>query len=189
MSLPLNYILAASLILILGAGLAFLPDKENRKEVPPVDLLEELHNEKRFISVDQLTELMINQDPALVLVDVRGAEDFAAFSLPGAINIPFTELLQADYDDYFDREELALVFYSNDHILAERAWMIKKRQNIHHIRILKGGLNQWTKAVLLAEPPAETASAKDFERYAFLRGARKYFVGASGPLTGARTEE
>ena len=184
-----NYIIAASLILLLGLGLVFLPDKDNHREVQPLELLQEMQNDKRFISVDQLTEMMIEQDPALVLVDVRDTASYAKFSLPGAINIPFTEIMSPDYDDYFKRKELEIVLYSNDHILSERAWMIKKRQDIHHIRILKGGLNQWTKDILLAEPPPDTAPAEAFDRYTFLLGARKDFVGASGAFAPEAAEE
>jgi 3-mercaptopyruvate sulfurtransferase SseA len=184
-----NQIIAASLVLLLGLGLIFLPDKDNHREVQPLDLLEEMQNDKRFITVDQLTEKMIQQDPTLLLVDVRDTASFARFSLPGAINIPFDQLMNPDYDDYFNRKELDIVLYSNDHILAERAWMIKKRQNIHHVRILKGGLNQWTKDILLAEPPPETAPAEAFARYSFLLGARKQFVGASGPFEPAADAE
>ncbi|MCB0637492.1 MAG: hypothetical protein KDC54_12775, partial [Lewinella sp.] len=78
-----NYIIAASLILLLGLGLVFLPDKDNHREVQPLELLQEMQNDKRFISVDQLTEMMIEQDPALVLVDVRDTASYAKFSLPG----------------------------------------------------------------------------------------------------------
>lgn len=186
---PTNYLIAAALILLLGLGLVFLPDKTNRREVPPEELLEEMQNDKRFISVDQLTRKMVRQDPALVLVDVREGNAFARFSLPGAVNIPFADLLTPDYDSYFTRGELEIVFYSNDHLLAERAWMIKKRQGVHHIRILKGGLNQWTQDVLLAEPPPTTAPSEAFDRYAFLLGARKYFVGASAPFVAATTAD
>lgn len=177
-----NYIIAAAVILALGLGLIFLPEKTNRKQVQPAELLQEFQNEKRYVSVDQLTEMMINEDPSLILVDVRDTDSYEAFSLPGAINIPLAQILDEEWDDYFDREELEIVFYSNDHLLAEQAWMLKKRQEVHNTRILKGGLNQWTRDILLAEEPAATAPSEAFERYSFLLGARKYFVGASRPI-------
>ncbi len=175
-----NYIISAAIILLLAAGLIFLPEKNNKKELAPEELLQELQNDKRFVSVDQLAVLMIEEDPTLVLVDVRDPGSFVEYSLPGAINIPVENMLEEDYQQYFDRAELQIVFYSNSHILAEQAWMIKKRQEVNNIRILKGGLNQWTKDILLAEAPPETAPKEAFDRYNFLMGARKYFVGASG---------
>jgi rhodanese-related sulfurtransferase len=175
-----NYIISAAIILLLAAGLIFLPEKSNRKELAPDELLQELQNDKRFVSVDQLVEMMIDEDPTLVLVDVRDPGSFVEFSLPGAINIPVENMLDEEYEQYFDREELQIVFYDNHHVKAEQAWMIKKRQEINNVRILKGGLNQWTEDVLLAEAPPETAPTEAFDRYSFLLGARKFFVGASG---------
>ncbi|HKK74196.1 MAG TPA: rhodanese-like domain-containing protein [Saprospiraceae bacterium] len=175
----MNYIIAAAAILLFSLGLIFLPEKINKKELEPENLLLDLQSEKRFISVDQMTERIINGDPTLVLVDVRDSMAFGAFSLPNAINIPLEEVLAEKYNNYFDREELDVVFFSNDDFLAEKAWLIKKRQKPNPLYILKGGLNQWTSDILLAEAPKGSLSEQEMEVYAFRAAAKKYFVGAS----------
>lgn len=183
-----NYLISAAILILLVLGLVFFPEKENQRELSPDQLLQEIQNDKRFISVDQLAEMLINQDPALLLVDVRDPASFSKFALPGALNIPFKKMLNEEFQSYFDNKAAEIVFYSNDHSLAEQAWIIKKREKVDNIRILKGGLNQWTKDIFLAEAPPETASAEAFERYSFLIGARKYFVGVSGELDPALTQ-
>lgn len=175
----LNYIIAAGAILLFSLGLIFLPEKVNKKELEPEYLLLELQSEKRFISVDRLTERIIIGDPSLILVDVRDSTAFNAFTLPNAINIPLEEVLDTRYDTYFERAELDVVFFSNDDFLAEKAWMLKKRQDPNPLYILKGGLNQWTSDILLAEAPKGSPSEAEEELYTFRNAAKKYFVGAS----------
>lgn len=178
----LNYIVAASAILIFGVGLIFLPEKVNKKELDPQEMLLELQNARRLVDVEDITDRMVNEDPSLILVDVRDSLAFEDFTLPGAINIPLENILDTENDDYFGREELDIVLFSNDHFLAEKAWVLQKRQNENPLFILEGGLNQWTKEILLAEAPPENASNEVLEAYAFRAGARKFFVGASKPI-------
>lgn len=178
----LNYIIAAGAILLFSLGLLFLPEKVNKKELEPENLLLELQSEKRFISVDQLTERMVNGDPSLILIDVRDSVAYQNFTLPNAINIPIEKVLDPEYEGYFGREELDVVFFSNGDFLAEKAWVLKKRQDENPLYILKGGLNQWTSDILLAEEPTGVLSDEEEELYAFRRAARKYFVGASVPI-------
>ena len=175
----LNYIIAAGAILLFSLGLIFLPEKVNKKELEPNHLLLELQSEKRFISVDRLTERIINGDPTLILVDVRDSTAFKEFTLPNAIHIPLEKILDDQYDTYFERAELELVLFSNDDFLAEKAWMLKKRQNPNPLYILKGGLNQWTTDILLSEKPDKDLTGEEAALYAFRAAAKKYFVGAS----------
>ena len=155
------------------------PKQSDSPELPMDQLLLELQSEKRFMTTDQLAERMINQDPSLVLVDVRDADAFAGYSLPGAINIPLGEILAPEYDEYFTKGERNVVFFGKDNFLAEQAWMIKKRQHQQRIFILNGGLEQWEKDILSPEAPPETASSDEFERYAFRKAALQYFSGES----------
>jgi rhodanese-related sulfurtransferase len=178
----LNYIIAAGAILLFSLGLIFLPEKVNKKELEPDQLLLELQSERRFISVDQITDRLINDDPSLILVDVRDSLEYANFSLPKAMNMPLEEVLDPKYDNYFGREELDIIFFSNDDYLAEKAWILKKRQDPNPMYILKGGLNQWTADILLSEEPTGAISEEEREKYAFRYAARKYFVGTSTPI-------
>lgn len=170
-------------LLAVAAVIAYffywMPEQKKVEELPVDQLLLELQNEKRFISTDQLAERMIGQDPGLLLVDVREADAFGTYSLPEAINIPLGEMLDPSYGHYFKEEDFDVVFFGDDNFLAEQAWMIKRRQNFSRLFILNGGLDQWEKDILSPEEPPETASAEEFERYAFRQAALQYFNGES----------
>lgn len=157
----------------------WLPEQKKVQELPVDQLLLELQNEKRFISTDQLAERMIGQDPGLLLIDVREAKAFDKNTLPGAMNIPLGEMLDPSYEHYFKEGDFDVVFFGNSNLLAEQAWMIKRRQNYSRIFILNGGLDQWEKDILSPEKPPETASSEAFERYAFRLAALQYFNGES----------
>jgi hypothetical protein len=122
--------------------------------------------------------MIIEGDPTLELVDVRNEYDYFEYSLPKALSIPLDSIMVDPYQDYLGIENMYVVFYSNDDILADQAWVIAKRMGYGSIYVMKGGLNCWIRTIIQPEAPAETASKEEFELYDFRRGASMYFTGA-----------
>ena len=184
------YYTLAVFLLLLGVGLLFLPDREHPDEVSPRDLLGELRNPSRFISTDRVAEMIIDNDPTLVLVDVRDMYDYLDFSLPGAHSIPLEEILLYDWVDSLSYEQSKIVLFSNGDIKADQAWMLLKRNSYSNLHVLKGGLNEWFETIIQPERPPETASDEEIDRYQFRRGASIYFTGGTAPIeaeTGGET--
>ncbi len=187
--MKLPYILLIGLALILGVGLAFLPEKDNQTEMDPSKLLLELEDQTRFVSTDEVAEWIINQDPTLLLIDVRDKAAYNKFSLDVAMHIPLGNILAEDNKQYFDRDELKIVFYGNDDILAEQAWMLLRREKYNNIYILKGGLNQWVETIMKPERPPDSAPQEAFDLYSFRQGAALFFSGGSVALEPVAYEE
>ncbi|MCK4569818.1 MAG: rhodanese-like domain-containing protein [Bacteroidales bacterium] len=175
------YILAVFLLL-LGTGLVLLPDREHSDEASPGELLSNLRNPSRFISTDKVAEMIISQDPALLLVDVRDMYDFLDYSLPGAHSIPLEEIMMYNWVDSLSYKQSQIVLFSNSDILADQAWVLLKRKKYENIHIMKGGLNHWFETIIQPEPPAETAADDEIDRYQFRKGASIYFTGGAVPL-------
>jgi rhodanese-related sulfurtransferase len=175
----IRYVFFAVLLLILGGGLFFLPEKQNQYEKQPQQLLSELYDQTRYVSTDEVAERIINQDPALFLVDVRMADYYEEYSLPGAMNIPFEDILNPDWEEYLNQEYVDIVFYSNSDVYAEQAWMLANRKGFENLYIMKGGLNCWFETIIKPAKPLVTASNTEFDLYEFRKGARQYFSGAS----------
>ncbi len=173
----IRYVLLAALVLILGLILVILPEKERVKEIKPELLLAELQTKTHYISTDEIAERLINQDPAVFLIDVRMADSYFEYSLPGAENIPLEEILFPDWEDYLAQDGKDIIFFSNDDILAEQAWMFARQKGYKNLYVMKGGLNEWFSTIIQPTPPAETASNKEFELYAFRKGAKIFFTG------------
>jgi 3-mercaptopyruvate sulfurtransferase SseA len=178
----INYLIAGGILFLLALGLAFLPEKNNREELSPEFLLQDVNREVRFLSPDEVADRLINQDPALVLIDLRSEEEYNAFSLPAALNFPLEKVFEPETQELLDRDELDFVFYSNDHIKAEQAWLLNRRKLHKNIYILEGGLNQWIQDIIRPEEPDELAPAEVHAQYQLRLAARNYFLGGSRPI-------
>lgn len=176
------YYTLAVFLLILGIGLVVLPDRDFHDEASPRDILSDLRNPSRFISTDKVAEMIIDKDPTLLLVDVRDMYDYFDFSLPEAHSIPLEEILMYDWIDSLAYDQSKIVLFSNSDVLADKAWMILKRENHDNIHVMKGGLNCWFKTIIQPSRPAETAPNEEMDLYEFRRGASIYFTGGAAPI-------
>lgn len=173
-----NYIILAVLFIILAGGYFLLPERDNTRQIHPEDLMLNIVQTSRFVTPDQVAEMIIEGDPTLELVDIRSTDEYLEFSLPGAISIPIDSIMVEGYQDYLGIEDMNVVFFSNDDIKADQAWVIAKRLGYNSLYVLKGGLNCWMNTIIQPKAPAETASKADLELYDFRRGASMYFTGA-----------
>jgi sulfur-carrier protein adenylyltransferase/sulfurtransferase len=172
-----KYLIPVILMVGLGLVLALLPDKKSYDEMLPEELLRQVTNPSRFISADDVADRIIRKDPSMILVDVRNNSDYAAYSLPGAMNIPLSDLLKPEQFDLLSQEGIEFIFFSNSDIIADQAWILGKRKGLSNIFVLKGGLNEWFSTFFLMQPLPETASATEIEIYQFRNGVRQYFTG------------
>ena len=173
-----NYIILAVLFLILAGGLLILPERENYQQIKPEELMRDIVQTSRYVTTDQVAEMLIEGDPTIMLVDVRDEYDYCEYSLPKALNIPLDSIMVPEYQDYLGIDDLNVVFFSNDDIRSDQAWVIAKRMGYGSIYVLKGGLNCWINTIIQPKVPEETASKADFELYDLRRGASMYFTGA-----------
>ncbi len=174
-----RYYLLAGIMIILGMVLALLPEKNYYKQIKPVELLAEINDPARYVTTDQVAQKIIDQDPSIVLVDVRSEKENQEFSLPGALNIPMAELLNTEYTDMLDPATQDIIFFSNSDIYAEQAWIVAARYGFTNIYIMKGGLNCWVETIMKPVPPPSTASNCEIDLYEFRRGACTYFGGGN----------
>jgi len=172
-----TYILIIAIAVILGITVALMPARNNRVELKPSEMLLSVMDESRFISVDDVTKLMINGDPSIVLIDVRSPEEFAKYSLPNAINIPLDSILSENYESVLNQKVTKNIFFSNGTIYANQAWMLTKRLNFSNNYIMEGGLNAWFETILMAKEPEQTQSQAEMDLYSFRIAAKQYFTG------------
>ncbi|KAA3628058.1 MAG: rhodanese-like domain-containing protein [Bacteroidetes bacterium] len=174
-----RYLFLMALAIILSGGLIFLPEASNTKELSADQLLLELDDNTRFMTVDDVADLIINQDPALLLVDLRSPEEYEQFSMEGAVNIPFEDILNEENDQYLKRVELQKVFYANNDEISEQAWVLLRRVEYQNIFVMKGGLTEWVEMIMKPVKPLEQYSQTDQELYNRRMAARRYFAGGS----------
>ena len=173
-----NYLILTALMLLLAVGTFLLSKGNEHKQIEPDKLLWEIIQPTRYVSTDQVAKRIIQKDPSLELIDVRSAEEYNKFSLPNAINIPLDSLVNANNLDYFGIKGLNAIFFSNDDIYADQAWVITKRLGFGSTYVMKGGLNKWIETIIQPKEPAEEASSEAIKTYEFRKGAQLYFTGA-----------
>jgi rhodanese-related sulfurtransferase len=172
----------APAMLILALGLVLLPARKNIKELPPRQLLSEINDQTRFLSTDEVAKVIIDKDPFYLLVDVRNARDYMAFSLENAVNIPLSEVLQPKNIDEFGRGNRRIVLFCNGDILSEQAWLILRRNGMKNVFVMKGGLNEWFNTIINPVEPLPTASKSDFDQYRTRLAAAQFFTGSGQAL-------
>lgn len=159
---------------ILGLGLIIAAVPKNTTQpykLSASELLEQAYSRVQYIHPDVVADMLVQKDPSILLIDVRDQDEFEKFSLPGAINIPLTNLLADEWRPYIDQDIRTNVFYSNGSLKANEAWMITRQLGYKNNYVLEGGLNYWAETILNPEKPASTSPNEEFARYDFRMGA------------------
>jgi rhodanese-related sulfurtransferase len=168
-----------SIVLVsMGLVAAILPQTKNSSmELDAKQLLNELQLKNHIISVDEMADALINNDPAYQLIDLRSPEEYKQYSLPGSINIPFDSLFSEKWLPYVDQIARKNVFYSNGTTLSSEAWMLTKQKGFQNNYILMGGLNNWYATILNPQAPTSMDDEDAFKAYQARLGAKQFFTG------------
>lgn len=174
-----KYTILAILMVVLAFGLVILPEKKEQKEIEPGELLSAFAEKSRYLSVDLVTQRIIENDPTLLLIDLRPAEQFKIFALPGAVNIPSDSLLSKSNLELLSQPAKDKVLYTNSDLISEEAWLILTRNSVSQMYIMKGGLNEWFNTIIKEKPVNSAASSTDLDLLSFRNAARQFFIGTS----------
>lgn len=178
-----KYTILSILLVVLALGLVILPKKGDNKEIDPRNLLSAIAEKSRYLTVDQVTHRIIENDPTLLLIDLRDAGQFKKFALQGAINVHPDSLLSKSSIELFSQEGKDKVLYANADLIAEKAWLICSRYSLARMYIMKGGLNEWFNTIIKEQNASITASSSELDLISFRNAARLYFTG-QGNKTG-----
>lgn len=171
----------------IGMGLIIAAVPENTThpyKLTSDQLLEEVRGRQQFFSPDELADKLVNKDPTIQLIDVRDPDEFDKYSLPGAINIPLSDLLNTQWTDILNQDIKMNIFYSNGTVQANEAWMITRQLGYENNYILEGGLNYWVETIMNPLKPASTSPDEDIAKYDF-RQAAGSALGGGGALAPA----
>jgi len=174
-------------VLLLGGFIAiFLPDtKAFEHVIDEKELLYEINTEGRYTSTDEVAQAIIENDPSFLLIDVRTPEEYAAYTLDGAMNIPVDKVMDKEYIDYFNQDVYTTVLFSNGTSLADQTWLRLRSYDYKGNKVLKGGLNEWYSTILNPQMPEDKdLTTEEEEKYLFRKGASIYFTGAQVIGTG-----
>ncbi len=173
--LSFRYVILAVILIVLAGGLVLLPKYEKHEGISPENLLANAISPERYISTDELADRIINQDPSLLLVDVRDENNFNKYTLPNAVNIPLNKVLDEDSQPYLNQKAYDVVLFSNDNFKSDQAWILCSRLGYENLHVLKGGINEWFNTIINPKEPTENMASNEFELYTFRKAASMYF--------------
>lgn len=185
-----RYIFLAFILIALSTVLALLPERHNCKNdqraalhlkskscngITAEELLLNSLSTYRYMDVDELAAVVIGEDPSYILVDIRDEKQYAEYSLPGAVNIPYESILDSKNASLFKSNVYKKVLISNGTLLSDQAWILLRRNDYKEIKVLDGGLNSFFETLMNPPLPKETDSNDEFEKYSFRKAAGVYF--------------
>ncbi len=91
----------------------------------------------------EFLNMMIEEDGAFVLVDLREPEVAAKDHIPGAVNYPMSELHELYNDLPSDKKKTRIIYYSDNDEDAVRAHRTIRINGYNRGYILNGGIQAW----------------------------------------------
>lgn len=172
-----------AMMLGLALLLFVLPQRPKAawNEVSADKLLEKMADPGRYVNTDELAwKLLHPQSNDLFIVDVRKAEDFAQFSLPGSVNIPLADIITPVSLNTLRTASGQPVFVSYSTTDAEAAWLSASRAGVENLKLLKGGLNGFVKDIFVNQYVAKSYEESEQFRQRFRADARQMFTTGAG---------
>lgn len=151
-------------VLLVGLGvlLAFMPNPSSKIfKLKPDELLAKSASDENYFSVDEVARFVNNEDSTILLIDLRSPEEFRICNIPGSVNIQFEDLLNPNWTVYFNQENVRSVFYGNGDQYANIAWTIATGLDYENCFVMKGGLNEWYKTVMLTKFEGEKITPRE----------------------------
>jgi len=167
-----------SVILIsMGLILALLPLSSNRSfNAKPHKVLEEALDRSTYLTADQVARLIVSEDKTIQLIDLRSAEEFSSFNIPGSLNIPYNEFLDNDPEKILNNKEIKYIFYSNGDLFSNYALIIARGLKYSNTYVMKGGLNEWFSTVMNSSFSGDKITARENALFETRMRARKMFT-------------
>lgn len=165
-------VIISIVFLSLGVIIAAIPNNKTLQfKVSAEKMINELQGRSQFVSPDEIADMIISEDPSLQLIDLRTAEEYQQYHLPGSYNIPFSDLLNEEYRFIIDQDIKLNIFYSNGSVNASEAWMITRQLGYRNNYVMEGGLNYWAETIMNPERPDASSPNEEIARYNFRMGA------------------
>lgn len=149
-------------LVVLGLIMAFLPLRATRSLSgnPELVLSASLNDESAY-TVDQVARFLVSEDSTIQLIDIRPADEFRKFSIPGAINVPYSEMLDNSPETFLLRGDMKNIFYSDGDLQAGYAVVLASGLGYGNVALMKGGMNEWINTVLNSTFSGGAISARE----------------------------
>lgn len=149
-------------LILLGIVLLFLPLGNTLSlTVSQETLADRAFSRETELTADQVARMLVAEDSTLRIIDVRPAGEYNALSIPGAINIPYDEMLTARPATFLGTGSTRNIFYSNDDLVSSYALVLALGMGYDNCYTMTGGMNEWIRTVMNTRFTGETITARE----------------------------
>jgi len=162
-----KYAIAMALPIAIIALLTVAPDKEQYIAYKIAQAKEQKKCVFKEITADKLASEITSNYYKLNIIDVRSPEEFKKNHLPLAINIPFGDIQNREWESYFTQKQKSNVFYGDNDTIVKMSCLKAKFIGSSENFILKETTSQFNAMFFALTPPAEGAPKHEQEIYHF----------------------
>jgi rhodanese-related sulfurtransferase len=159
--------------LALGAlaMIAGEPMRDAHGRVDVTALARAVEREEDHVTAVELARLIRDRTPGLRVIDLRSAEEFAEYQIPGAERMSLSEVTRQTFD-----RDATIVLYSEGGTHAAQGWFLLRARGLERVYFLRGGVFEWVDEIMEARiaPTATPAEQAAFREVAALS---RYFGG------------
>ncbi len=161
------YAIGAAMLAVALAVVAFLPSKEEIIYSRIAEAQRQKSCVFKEISADKLANEIVYNYYAINLIDVRSPEAFEAYHLPMAINVPFDQILERQYEGLFKQRLRTNIFYADNDTLVRMACLKAKFVGKSENLILKESSSEFRAMFFDVDPPGSGALKNELDIYNF----------------------
>jgi rhodanese-related sulfurtransferase len=162
-----RHVLAGALALGLAALLIVLPNRKQALLTETADPAYQKSHPVKVMTSDELAFRLLDNDPSLIIIDVRRPDEFQKMTLPGAVNIPVQGLFGKEWSTLLGMRHKHRVFIDDDGASARRAALLATRLGSTDVSMLEGGLNGFRSIILDFKPSQDPAERAEEATYRF----------------------
>jgi hypothetical protein len=162
-----RYAISMGFAFLIIAFMAFTPDKtqiiQNR--------IARAEQQKKCvfyeISADKLALEISNNHYKINVIDVRSPEEFEAYHIPLAINIPLSEIMDRKWERLFKQRIKTNYFYADNDTIVKKACLLARHVGKSENLILREPVSEFRAMFHNPEPPGPYAGKVEFNTYTF----------------------
>ncbi len=162
-----QYALAAAALFAVLAVVAFLPGEKDIINMRIAEAKRQQTCVFKEIPADKLADEIVNHYYSLNIIDVRSPEEFEKFHLPMAINIPFENMMERQYEPLFRQKIKTNVFYADGDTLVRMACLKAKYIGNSDNLIMRESAREFQEMFYLTEAPPPDAPKNELRAYTF----------------------
>jgi rhodanese-related sulfurtransferase len=162
-----RYILAAASVFVVLAVVVFVPGKQEIIKMRIAQTQRQQTCVFKEIPADKLAFEIANNYYSLNIIDVRSPEEFEEFHLPMAINIPFEQIMDRQYEPVFRQRIKTNVFYADSDTLVRMACLKAKHIGKSENLVMKESAEEFRQMFYELEEPLPGSPKTDLQTYHF----------------------